>query len=237
MMTDAIGHAQFVLLGESHFSRETPPLAMAVCKAMRPDAYAVEAGPYAAAFVDQLLSSSNRANRMRERERAYPANMAFLDGEQENDLAAKCVSSSAPKRTPLWGLDQEFLGAAVVLLRQMQDQANGPRAQAAIKAALIKDKQAEAKARSSGDVTKLFLVSATDDDISTLKTAVDADGTSSARTLMREFIESRHIYRLNLAGSPESNSERATLLKQHFLERYRDLQKTTPSPPRLAEVR
>jgi erythromycin esterase-like protein len=36
LMADAIEHAQFVLLGESHFSRETPRLAAAVCRTMHP---------------------------------------------------------------------------------------------------------------------------------------------------------------------------------------------------------
>jgi hypothetical protein len=89
-MTDAIEHAQFVLLGESHFSQETPKLAAAVCRAMHPDSYAVEAGPSAAAYVDGLLTSPDRKSQMQKRARAHPANMAFLDDEQANDLAASC---------------------------------------------------------------------------------------------------------------------------------------------------
>ena len=41
-ITDAIDQARFVLLGESHFSRETPEFAAAVCRTMHPDAYAVK---------------------------------------------------------------------------------------------------------------------------------------------------------------------------------------------------
>ncbi len=53
---------------------------------------------------------------------------------------------------------------------------------------------------------------------------------------MRELTESRHIYRLNAAGSPESNSERASLLKQHFLQNYRALQERMPTPHILLKV-
>jgi hypothetical protein len=113
LMADSIEHAQFVLLGESHFSKETPKLAGAVCRAMHPDSYAVEAGPYAALYVNGLLKRSDRKIQMQERERAHPANMAFLDDEQENDLAASCAVSTNNKNFTLWGLDQEFFGGCV----------------------------------------------------------------------------------------------------------------------------
>ena len=103
LMTDAIRNSQFVLIGESHFSQETPRVAAAVCRIMRPDSYAVEAGPYAAAYVNGLLKDPQRASRMKERERAFPANMAFLNDEQENDLAASCAAWSQTKNFALLG--------------------------------------------------------------------------------------------------------------------------------------
>jgi hypothetical protein len=229
LMTEAIEHARFVLLGESHFSRETPQVAAAICKAMHPDAYAVEAGPYAAAYVQTILKSPDRKAVMQQRERMHPANMAFLDNEQENDLAAECIASGKTKDIFLWGLDQEFLGAAPVLLQQMQQQPNGPKAEVAIRLALKQDKQAELRARATGDFMQLFLVSASDGDIADLQRALAVDGTQKSQEIMRELVESRHIYRLNAAGSSDSNSERAGLLKQHFLQNYRTLQESTPA--------
>ena len=230
VMIDAIEQAQFVLLGESHFSQETPLVAAAVCRAMHPDSYAVEAGPYAAEYVNGLLKNPDRKSRMQKRENAHPANMAFLVDEQENDLAANCSAFTRNKNFALWGLDQEFLGAASVLLMQMEAQSNGPMATAAIRVAEAKDKQAEVKARSSGDVTQLFLVSASDSDMSALMMALGVDGTPTSQAIMREWVDSRRIYQLNMAGSPDSNAVRASLLKQHFLEHYRALQHTTGSP-------
>ena len=230
LMTDAIKDAQFVLIGESHFTRETPGVAAAVCRIMRPDRYAIEVGPYAAAYVNGLLQDPQRVSRMKERERAFPDNMAFLNVEQENDLAAACAASSQKKNDALWGLDQEFLGAAPVLLQQMNAQPNGRIAAAAIRSALAKDRRAEAKARLTGDTGQLFLISASDNDVAELQTALKTDGTSTSRSIMQEFVASRRIYRLNLSGSPTSNSERASLLKRHFLDRYRSLQRDKSSP-------
>jgi hypothetical protein len=229
MMAEAVADARFVLVGENHFSRETPQLAAAICKAMRPDAYAIEAGPYATAYVRTILKTPDRKAVMESRERAHPANMAFLNDEQENDLAAKCVASGGEKQVALWGLDQEFLGAAPVLLQQMEQEPNGPKAEAAIRLALVEDKQAEMKARSTGDFMQLFLVSATDAEISALQEALALDGTRKSRDILRELTESRRIYRLNAAGSPDSNSERAGLLKRHFLQNYRMLQGSHPA--------
>lgn len=229
-ITDAIDQARFVLLGESHFSRETPEFAAAVCRTMHPDAYAVEAGPYAAAYVQTILKSPDRKRAMEQRERTHPSNMAFLDNEQENDLAARCIASGRAKDVALWGLDQEFLGAASVLLQQMQQEPNGPKSTAAIRLALDEDRQAELRARTRGDFMQLFLGGASETDITSLQRALAADGTQRAQDIMRELTESRRIYRLNAVGSPESNSERASLLKRHFLGDYRALQERTPAP-------
>lgn len=109
-MTEAIEQARFVLLGESHFSRETPQLAAAICRAMHPDAYAVEAGPYAAAYVQAILKSPDRQAVMQQRERTRPANMAFLNNEQENNLAASCVASGKEKQPPCGGSTRSFWG-------------------------------------------------------------------------------------------------------------------------------
>jgi hypothetical protein len=59
VLDTAIQQSRFVLLGEDHITREIPPIAAAVCDIMHPDAYAVEAGPYATRFVASLLAASN----------------------------------------------------------------------------------------------------------------------------------------------------------------------------------
>ena len=230
LMTDAISQAQFVLIGETHFTRETPKFAAAVCRTMRPDRFAVEAGPYAAAYVDSHLHDPQRESHMKERERAFPDNSALLNLEQENDLAAACAASSQKKGDFLWGVDQEFQGAAPILLQQMEAQPNGSVSAAAIRSALAKDRQDEARARLTGNLNQLFLTSASDNDIAELQAATKRDGTPTTQSIMREFADSRRIYQLYLTGSwSNNNSERASLLKQHFLDHYRALQREKPA--------
>ena len=231
LLNDAIRPARFVMLGEDHFTREIPQLAEALCDIIHPDAYAVEVGPYAAQFVNSLLSNPNRLKIMAERNRAFPSNMAFLDAREESDLAAHCAAASRNPDFAVWGLDQEFLGSAGTLLAAMAASNPGPVALAAITAAQQKDRAAEAEARRTGDFNKLFLLSATKDDIQALDKAIHVDGNQQSQNLLREFTMSHTIYRLNTGGSPvEANLRRAELLKQHFLEDYTPFKQRVPGP-------
>ena len=231
LLNDAIHRSRFVMLGEDHFTREIPRFAEALCDIMHPDAYAVEAGPYAARFANSLLSNPNRLKIMAERTRTFPSNMAFLDVRDENDLAAHCAASSRNPDFAVWGLDQEFMGAASTLLAAMAASNPGPVALAAIKAAQLKDQAAMAEARSTGDFNKLFLLTATNDDLQALEKAVHVDGNKECQELLHEFTMSHTIYRLNDDGSPaDSGLLRAELLKQHFLEDYTPFIQRLPTP-------
>lgn len=230
VLSAAVAESRFVMLGEDHITHEIPRFAAALCAMMHPDAYAVEAGPYATKFVNGLLHDPDRLVKMAAREKAHPNNMAFLDIREENDLAAECAASSRNPHFEMWGLDQEFLGAAATLLEAMAASHPGPRSLQAIAAAQAKDRAATAEAMSSGDYGKLFLLASTDADIQALESAIDADGSDAARDMLHELTESRRIYRLHGENSGESNLARAELLKLHFLGDYLRFKQQTPAP-------
>jgi hypothetical protein len=220
VLTTAIVESRFVLLGEDHGTREIPQFASALCDLMHPDAYAVEAGPEAARFVNSLLRSPDRGARMAERGKDHPNNMAFLDIREENDLAAHCATASRNPQFALWGLDQEFVGSAATLLDAMLATQPGPLSLASIAATQAQERDAEHMTRTSGDPGKLFLLASTDAETKPLEDAVAVDGNTATKTLLGEFTVSRMIYRLNAQGSPDSNRLRAELIKQHFLADY-----------------
>jgi hypothetical protein len=230
ILDKAVAESRFVLLGEDHITHEIPQFAAALCDVMHPDAYAVEAGPYAAQFVNGLLRNPNRIPQMAARTKQFPDNMAFLDIREENDLAAHCGASSHNPHFALWGLDQEFLGATPTLLQAMADTDPGPRSRAAIAAAQSKSQAGVAEALSTGDFNKLFMFASTDADIQSLQSAIDADGNAATRDLLHELTISRKIYLLNGEGSPDSNLVRAELLKRHFLADYLPFKQQTPAP-------
>jgi hypothetical protein len=228
LLAKAVQQSRFVLLGEDHITREIPQFAAALCDVMHPDAYAVETGPYAAQFVNALLKSPDRISQMAARMKQYPNNMAFLDIRQENDLAAHCAASSNNPNFALWGLDQEFLGAAGTLLAAMAATNPGPISRAAI-AAAQKEEQVDAeKARQSGKFEDLYMMASSNADIQALSMAIDADGTAATHDLFHELAISRFIYLQNSEGSADSNLNRAELLKQHFLADYRPFQEQYP---------
>jgi hypothetical protein len=220
LLQQEIAASRFVLIGESHLSTEIPQFTSAVCNAMHPDAYAVEAGPQAAQFVRSQLHDPQRIAHMRSMLQVHPENMAFLNVQEENDLAATCAASSHNPQFALWGLDQEFLGAGGALLDSMAATHPGPRALAAIHVAQAKEREAETLAHASGDYLKLYLVSSTDAEVQTITEAVAADGTPATNRVWHAFTDSRHIYKLNLAGDPDSNRVRNLLMKQELLSDY-----------------
>ena len=226
----AVRESRFVLLGEDHFSREIPRFASMLCDIMKPDAFAVEAGPEAAAFVNGLLRSNERRERIAERMRAHPNSMAFLDAIEESDSAAHCATTSKNPEFKLWGLDQEFVGATGTLLAAMEKTAPGKQSRAAIAALRTRAEAAESQARESGDPGKVFLTSAKEADFSPLIEAVAADGNDGTRALLDELLISHKIYALNAEGSPDSNRVRAELFKQHFLSTYTALGREIDKP-------
>ena len=229
-MSRAISESQFVLLGESHFSREIPQLASAICAGMHPDVYAVEAGPEATTFVGSLLQRPDRLLRMRERELAYPDSIAFLDRREENDLAAHCAETSHAPHFQLWGLDQEYVGSAGALLDSMNSTHPGPQSLATIQLLQVRERDAEAKARVTGDVKQLFLLSSSDADMLPLERGIEADGTPETKNLLHEFLASRRTYRMHLGGLPDAGKVRAEPLKRHFMTDYTRLQASNRHP-------
>lgn len=225
VLTQAVLPARFVLLGEDHITREIPAFAAALCDIIHPDAYAVEVGPNAARMVDSLLRRSDRLPAMAAYTKAYPNSMAFLDIREENDLAAHCAASSLSTAFHVWGLDQEFLGAAAPLLAEMAATHPGPVALAAITAAQKQAKTADTLALQSGDISAAYLLGAKDEDLARLNVAVQQDGNGATRDLLYEFTASREIYKRQ---DHTQNDLRVSLMKRHFFAQYASLKAANP---------
>jgi hypothetical protein len=219
VIESAIANAQYVLIGEDHITREIPQFTTAVCDLMAPQglsAMAVEVGPQAAEFVSNSFGRPDRLARMAALIHQYPNSVAFMDVQQENDLAAHCAEVSHNSHFHLWGLDQEFVSSAGWLLDQILATHPGPAATAAITRLKNEEQQDAAQAKATGDPSKLFLFAASDSELAETTTALQREGNAAANSLLSELVESREIYLKNMQGSPESNSQRARLLKTNF---------------------
>ncbi len=219
VLESAIANAQYVLIGEDHITREIPQFTTAVCDIMAPQglsAMAVEVGPQVAEFVSSLFGKPNRLARMAALTQQYPDSVAFLNVLQENDLAAHCAQVAHPSHFRLWGLDQEFIGSAGWLLDQIVATHPGPTATTAITRLKGEERQDALRARETGDPLKLFHFAASDSELAEVAAVLQRDGNSAANALFLELIESHEIYLKNMQGSPESNNQRARLLKRNF---------------------
>lgn len=219
MLESAIADAQYVLIGEDHITREIPQFTTAVCDVMGPQglsAMAVEVGPQAAEFVSALFGSPDRLARTGALLHQYPNSVAFMDVRQENDLAAHCANAAHTPRFHFWGLDQEFVGSAGWLLDQILATHPGPAATAAITRLKSEEQQDTARAKQTGDPSKLFLMAAPDSELAEAAAVLQREGGVAANAIFRELIESHEIYLKNMQGSPESNNQRANLLKVNF---------------------
>jgi hypothetical protein len=219
VLEKAISGAQYVLIGEDHITHEIPQFAAAVCDMMAPEgltAMAVEAGPQAAKIVASSLGKPDRLARMVALTDRYPDSIAFLNVGEENDLVEHCSEASRNPHFQLWGLDQELMGSAGWLLDEILATRPGTAATAALTRMKNEEQKDAALAKQTGDPTKVFLFAASDAQLSEGAAVLKREGNAAANELFHELVESHEIYLKNMQGSPESNNQRARLLKQHF---------------------
>lgn len=224
ILSEAIGDSRYVLIGESHFSREIPAFTTNICRLMAPGgltAMVVEIGPEAAGAVNARLRAPDREQRISDFMRAHPDAMAFLSGRDEGQTAADCAGVAGPD-FKLWGLDQEFFGASGYLFEQMLAAGPGPLARAQIEALAGQERTATQAALASGSPMDLFLFKVTDAALDQAGAAIDQDGGDRAKALFAALRETRAIYQASQSRRGDPNGRRARLMKRtlaaHFAE-------------------
>ena len=213
MLRRAIRDASIVAIGEDHGTREIPAFMAAVCREIGPSvgALALEIGETAAEQLDPILRSPDRRQRMADWSRIYPAGVAFLDIEADNDAADDCLAAAPAAQ--LIGLDQEFLGAAGMVLDEILTTRLTRNARQAVQELRAAERMASGQARLSGDPASLLLLSATPQRMETVAAALAKGGGERARKLFSRLVESATIYRWNATGGTEGNAIRAKLMK------------------------
>ncbi|WP_436031027.1 hypothetical protein [Caulobacter sp. LjRoot300] len=224
ILSDAIDASRYVLIGESHHSREIPAFTTNVCRLMAPGgltAMVIEIGPEAAGAVNARLRAPDREQQISDFMRSHPDAMAFLNSRDEGQTAADCAGVAGPD-FKLWGLDQEFLGASGYLFEQMLAAGPGPLARARIEALAEQERTATQAALTSGSPMDLFLLKAADATLDQAGRAIDQDGGDRAKALFAALRETRAIYQASQSRSGDPNGRRARLMKRtlvtHFAE-------------------
>jgi len=216
VLSSAVNKARYVLIGEDHLSREIPRFTTALCQMMAPQglqALAVEIGPEAARVVNDNLRRPDRIDRLSRYMVAHPDAIAFQNGRDESDMAATCAKSAGPGFS-VWGLDQEFFGAAGSLFEAMIAAKPGPIAKAAIERLMAQDRVDTAAALVSGSPNKLLIYSLTDAQVAQTRAAIMQDGGPRVRKLFDGLAETRAIFLASATGEGDPNGERARLMKR-----------------------
>jgi erythromycin esterase-like protein len=206
----------FVLLAESHLTRETPRLSAALLSALRPHgfgAFAIETGPIVTAHAQRLLSEG-RGDELAGLLVDTPYTAAFIDYRPELALIEHAVESGYE----LWGLDQVFAGGARFALGQLLETAEDQTARSRAEAALSAAREGFQHFAQTGERSKGFLQSADEATFEALREAF-ADQPEALR-IIDELAASSLVYRLYGRGANyESNYRRIQLMKRHLAER------------------
>lgn len=216
ILSEAVAASRYVMIGESHMTREIPAFTTQICRLMAPSgltAMAIETGPEAGRVVGSAMRSPDRKTRIADFLRKHPNGVAFFNGRDEVQMAGDCAAAAGPD-FELWGLDQEFLGSAGLLLEKMLAAKPGPLARAALTGLAAQDQKATAAALASGSPYDLFLLSAKQSDLDQATAAVAKDGGTRVRYLFDLLTETRAIYQASQTRKGDPNGRRARLMKR-----------------------
>lgn len=221
VLSRAVADSRYVLIGESHMTREIPAFTTQICRLMAPaglTAMVIETGPEAARVIDSVMRSDDRETLMGDFLGAHPDGVAFYGGRDEVRTVGDCAAAAGPE-FELWGLDQEFLGSSGHLLQEMLAADPGPLARAALTGLAAKEQEATAAALASGSPFDLFLLSAAQEDLDQAAAAIAQDGGARVQYLFGLLTESRAIYQASQARQGDPNGRRARLMKRTFAAR------------------
>ena len=237
-LQELVGGAQFVMVGEDHATAQIPQFVGALCDVLAPQgfrAFAVESGQLVSAPLEQWAAQPDHVKHAAEFEKKYPDSIAFFNLQEENDLITHCSSAfSANGKFLLWGLDQEFMGASGYILTRVLETNPGKNATAALQDAVQKETQYRAKAVSTGNPGDIYMLSASDEDVSRIRDLLKTEGNATAQSLWDQFLESREIYKLNMTGQGyDSNRRRALWMKTTFLRDYEQTSSIEKKAPKV----
>ena len=221
--------AQFILVGEDHGFAEIPEFVDALRRSLGTDApenLVLEIGPESA----RRAALAARRGTLRELAVDYPMAIPFLNLREDGAMAAAWLQGDP--RAALWGLDQEFLFSARLVLERLRTLVEPGAQQALVDAWIARAVASERKAMQDHDVPAALLLQLQDADFAALRAGLKPAPGSEAARLVDELAESAAIYRGQSGDGYASNDRRGRLMKRHFMAYYRTAGKPGKPLPR-----
>ncbi|MDX2209449.1 MAG: hypothetical protein SFV20_03725 [Sphingopyxis sp.] len=221
----ALTDAQFIALGEDHGLAGPPQLAHALANAAQalPNAdplfHAVEVGPITTKWTQDLLAKGGLAALDRALD-GRALTMPFLSNVEDAALAAPFA-----RQGRLFGIDQEFVGAPILLLEMLAARTRDTALRKQLEAAT----KADIAAIAEGRFNDLWLFKTDAAAVAALRQRFARD--TKAQAIFDALAVSAEVYRLNNVGRYlENNEQRTALIQRYFLDAWNN---ASPRRPRV----
>ena len=219
--------AQFFMVGEQHGVRDIALFVKAAHKELaRTGGYthsALEVGPYSTDFAENLIRQGPGRLAAYIGQPGHGFTIPFLFFAEEIALTEQIVESSPDKENALWGLDQEFVGAAPIAIHYLRSRARTPAQRTAVDGFASK---------SAGNP---FFVSAMKAaDLEPLRIAFSED--AEAVGLVDALRLSNEIYQpFTGGGGPiqPANLKRENYMKTNFARQFEATERRLGAPPKV----
>ncbi|HVT33096.1 MAG TPA: hypothetical protein VHE32_10635 [Rhodanobacteraceae bacterium] len=214
--------ADFFLFGENHGAHEIAAFADALYLGTSTDGsrrLVTEIGPATATELETMLRDGSYRSYLAEG--VHLLSVPFFFWEDELPLAENVVKANPPGVPAIWGLDQEFVAGAPVVLHRLDALATTDA-----------ERNAIASARRSAFWNPLLFGMGSDGPVKALRDAFGTSANAEARKLTEEIELGFRLYKEQSDGGDWkwSNERRETLMMDHFLD-Y--VQKAGGDPGRL----
>jgi hypothetical protein len=230
----AIADSRFVMLGEDHGATQTPELMAALCGAIAPQkfsAIAIEEGPLVAAELETRARRSDGAAQLASFGKAFPDSIGVYNAREEADALRHCAQT-APDAFHLWGLNQEGLNGAGLILSRVLAERLGTDAREAMQRLAKKNDEAYQHARQSGSIFDFFMIAADEKELASAAAVLEKDGNPRAEALFASLIESHTVNRAPPVEYPNAR-RRERLMKKLFAANYTRAATASPAPPKV----
>jgi hypothetical protein len=230
-LQSAIAQSRFVLLGEDPGVAQAPEFWAAVCNAAGPKGFhtmAVEEGLLVAAELEGWARRPDGLAHLVAFEKMFPESINVYNAREEFDMLQQCARV-AQSEFRLWGLNQEALGAAGLILSRVLTSRIGKEARSAMQQLLQKNDEAYRRAVQSGRIFDLFMIAADDKELAGGAALLLKDGSLEARSLFGSLVESHEINRTSPADYGNAR-RRERLMKTLFAANYMRAASTAAAP-------
>lgn len=224
-LLQASRQAQYVLLGEDHGVAEIAQFSSTYFNALAPAGFTTlvtESGSTVARAFEAMLKRPGAVAAIARFDAAYPDAVAFYTMRQEAEMLASFAAAAGP-RFEHWGVDQEFIGAAKYLITLMLDQPVNPAARAKLESLRQLETVAAQKAAATGNPMAYLMLSASTEELASLRPLLGAPKEQTALALLDALLESHTIYQKSASKVPGdralSNAMRLALFKRNLATR------------------